>query len=64
MKWNSLSEFLAMGGYAFYVWGSFLACAALMTIEPILIRVRRRNALTELRREIAARTESNDEAQT
>ncbi|MEY3514441.1 MAG: hypothetical protein RL420_1464 [Pseudomonadota bacterium] len=27
MTWNSFSEFLAMGGYAQYVWGSFGACA-------------------------------------
>ena len=61
MKWNSLSEFLAMGGHALYVWGSFLACLLLMTIEPILVRVRRSNALTELKREIRARKESTDE---
>ena len=27
MQWNSVSEFFAMGGYAFYVWGSFGATA-------------------------------------
>ena len=61
MKWNSLAEFLAMGGHALYVWGSFLACLLLMTIEPILVRVRRSNALTELKREMRARKESSDE---
>ena len=30
MNWGSASEFFAMGGHAFYVWGSFGACAALM----------------------------------
>ena len=63
MKWNSLAEFLAMGGYAFYVWGSFLACAMLMAVEPILAGLRRRNALVDLKREIAARAE-NHETQT
>ena len=23
MQWNSVAEFFAMGGYGFYVWGSF-----------------------------------------
>jgi heme exporter protein D len=61
MKWNSLAEFLAMGGHALYVWGSFGACAALMIVEPILARLRRSNALAELNRELRARKESTDE---
>jgi heme exporter protein D len=61
MNWNSASEFFAMGGHALYVWGSFGACAALMIVEPILARVRRSNALTELKREIAARKENETE---
>jgi heme exporter protein D len=36
MQWNSVGEFFAMGGYAFYVWGSFGACALLMFAEPFL----------------------------
>lgn len=60
MKWDSLGEFLAMGGYAFYVWGAFGACAALMIVEPILVRLRRKNALQELKREIAASAENNE----
>ena len=61
MNWGSASEFCAMGGHAFYVWGSFGACAALMAIEPILARMRRSQAINELRREIRARNESQDE---
>ena len=26
MNWGSLDEFLAMGGYGLYVWGSFGVC--------------------------------------
>jgi heme exporter protein D len=40
MHWNSVGEFLAMGGYALYVWGSFGACALLMVAEPFLARRR------------------------
>ena len=61
MNWNSPAEFFAMGGHALYVWGSFGACALLMVVEPILARVRRSNALTELKREIAARKENETE---
>ena len=40
MQWNSVGEFFAMGGYAFYVWGSFGACALLMVAEPFLAKRR------------------------
>ena len=61
MNWNSPAEFFAMGGHALYVWGSFGACALLMIVEPILARARRSQAINELRREIRARNESQDE---
>ena len=61
MNWNSASEFFAMGGHALYVWGSFGACALLMIVEPILARARRSQAINELRRELRARNESQDE---
>jgi heme exporter protein D len=37
-----------MGGYAFYVWGSFGACALLMIAEPFLAKRR----LSEVRRSL------------
>ncbi len=54
MNWNSLNDFLAMGGYALYVWGSFGVTALTMLIEPLLIRKRRNDILRTLRREHAA----------
>ena len=49
MHWNSIDEFLAMGGYGFYVWGSFAITFIAMAIELWLINQRRKNAtkLTE-----------------
>jgi heme exporter protein D len=38
MNWNSLDEFLAMGGYALYVWGSYAVVAICMVIEVIAVR--------------------------
>ena len=54
MPWSSLSDFLAMGGYAGYVWGSAGACALAMTLEPWLLGRRRQRVLGELRRLRAA----------
>jgi heme exporter protein D len=38
MNWGSLSEFLSMKGYGLYVWGSYGVTAAIMLIEPWLVR--------------------------
>ncbi|MBI5785203.1 MAG: heme exporter protein CcmD [Rhodocyclales bacterium] len=51
MNWGSPAEFFAMGGYALYVWGSFVVCAAIMVMEPILARKRQKDILRTLRRE-------------
>ncbi len=50
MIWNSPAEFFAMGGYALYVWGSFVVCAVALIMEPILVRKRRSDVLGSLRR--------------
>jgi heme exporter protein D len=42
---DKLVEWLNMGGYALYVWGSFGATALLMIAEPIALRNRRRQIL-------------------
>ena len=56
MNWGSLSEFLAMGGYGLYVWGSYGVVLVLMVAEPLLARHRYRQALgqvaSQLNREI------------
>ena len=51
MNWASAAEFFAMGGYAFYVWGSFLATALCVTAEVLLLRARRSGALRRVRAE-------------
>ncbi len=45
MNWNSPAEFFAMGGYGFYVWGSYAVALVLMVAEPVLARRRHRNAI-------------------
>ena len=44
MQWGSVSEFLAMGGYGLYVWGSYLVTAAVIAAE-IVVLVRRGRTL-------------------
>ena len=46
MNW---SEFFSMGGYAFYVWGSYLATLILMGGEVVLVVRRRKPSLSERR---------------
>ena len=33
MNWSSVSDFLAMGGYGLYVWGSFGMVALAIALE-------------------------------
>jgi heme exporter protein D len=44
MNW---AQFFDMGGYAFYVWGSFGVALASMGIEVYLLRRRRKRALLQ-----------------
>jgi heme exporter protein D len=48
MTWGSWSEFFAMGGYAWYVWGSYGVTFALLGLEVILLmqRTKQREAKT------------------
>ncbi len=45
MNWNSLGQFLAMGGYGYFVWMSYGAALVLIVGEVVNVRLRRRRAL-------------------
>ena len=49
MNWESIDAFFAMGGYGRYVWGSYAVTLALIVLEIVMLRVRRKNILKELR---------------
>jgi len=49
VNWGSLENFLAMGGYAFYVWGSYLVTLGLLVVELLLLFQRKRRLLGQLR---------------
>ncbi len=38
MEWGSLNEFLAMGGYGLYVWGSYLVTVVCILLEILTVR--------------------------
>ncbi len=42
MIWGGWLDFLAMGGYALYVWGSYAVALALAVTELALLHLRKR----------------------
>ena len=54
IHWASFADFIAMGGYGFYVWGSFGATALIMTIEPIMVARNRKSTIARLKRQLRA----------
>ena len=58
--WNSFSDFLAMGGYGLYVWGSFGLTVLVMVIEPIAVARNRKTTITRLKRQLRAESRSTE----
>ena len=49
MNWASFDQFLQMGGYGLYVWGSYGAAVLLLSAESLLARHRHRSAFRAAR---------------
>jgi heme exporter protein D len=47
MNWTDLRDFLDMGGYGLYVWGSLGMTAAVVLAELAMLRLRRRLLVRE-----------------
>ncbi len=47
MNWTDLRDFLDMGGYGLYVWGSMGMTAAVVVAELAMLRLRRRLLVRE-----------------
>ena len=52
MQWLSVADFFNMGGYAFYVWGSFGITAAVAVFEVWQVSAERHHLLTNLANQI------------
>ncbi|MGZ5094495.1 MAG: heme exporter protein CcmD [Burkholderiales bacterium] len=48
MTWSSANDFLAMGGYGVYVWGSYGVTLFVIACEILAVRARRRAAVAKL----------------
>jgi heme exporter protein D len=48
MNWGSFENFLNMGGYAWFVWGSYGVTVVALVAEVWLLRARRRRAVQEV----------------
>jgi heme exporter protein D len=60
IHWHSFSDFLAMGGYGFYVWGSFGLTVLIMTVEPIMVTRHRKTTIARLKRQMRAETRAEN----
>lgn len=49
MSWGNLDNFLAMGGYGLYVWGSYGVTLVLIVAELVVLARRKRNAVERIR---------------
>ena len=53
MYWSSFSDLIQMGGYALFVWGSYLVTIFVLIIEIALLRSRnkalRKTLISEIR---------------
>ena len=56
MIWRNTSDFLAMGGYALYVWGSFFVVFGAMAGELILLKLREKSIRAQLNSAFARNT--------
>ena len=59
--WHSFSDFLHMGGYGVYVWGSFGVTALIMLVEPIVVARNRKTTIARLKRQLRAESRTTSE---
>ncbi|MGN6521147.1 MAG: heme exporter protein CcmD [Dokdonella sp.] len=55
-----MNDFLAMGGYGGYVWGSYAVFFIVLALEALAPRATRRRVLSELRGRLRRRGQRNE----
>ena len=54
MNWGSFGDFLHMGGYGLYVWGSYAVTLVLLAIEALTVARNERATVSRLQRELGS----------
>lgn len=60
MNWGSWQNFLAMGGYGLYVWGSYAVTLVVLVAEILELIMRRRGVIGRLAKFYASRRRTDE----
>ncbi len=60
MNWGSWQNFIAMGGYGLYVWGSYVVTLVVLAAEIAALVMRRRGVIERLSTFYAARRRNHE----
>ena len=60
MNWGSFGEFIAMGGYGWYVWGAYDMTFILLALELVLVFRRHRAAKRLLANSLDTKTRRHE----
>jgi len=60
MNWGSWQNFVAMGGYGLYVWGSYIVTLVVLVAEIVSLIMRRRGVIERLAKYYAARRRTHE----
>jgi heme exporter protein D len=60
MNWGTWQNFLAMGGYGLYVWGSYAVTLVVLIAEIVALGARRRGVIERLAKYYAARRRNHE----
>ena len=63
MQFESLSEFIAMGGHGLYVWLAYGATLAILILSTVTVQSARRKQLHELRWALQAQQQRQQQQQ-
>jgi heme exporter protein D len=50
MSWHGIDDFLHMGGYGLYVWGSYAVTLGFLAVEALMLIARERGLTRRLRK--------------
>lgn len=62
MQFNNLTEFLAMGGYGYFVWMSFGVTAAAFLLEILVLKAQRKHTMQTLQSRLRMARKMKDQA--